>query len=54
MSNQPVTVIGKVMDIEAVKMFVMLASKLNFTETSRLLQISQPTLSRKIKMLEEE
>ncbi|HAS25502.1 LysR family transcriptional regulator [Vibrio splendidus] len=41
------------MDIEAVKMFVLLADKLNFTETSRLLQVSQPTLSRKIKMLEE-
>ncbi|WP_236688432.1 LysR family transcriptional regulator [Vibrio renipiscarius] len=45
--------IGDVMDIEAVRMFVALAGKLNFTETSRLLQVSQPTLSRKIKMLEE-
>lgn len=41
------------MDIEAVRMFVLLADKLNFTETSRLLLVSQPTLSRKIKMLEE-
>ncbi|UJF17284.1 LysR family transcriptional regulator [Vibrio sp. SS-MA-C1-2] len=40
------------MDIEAVKMFVMLANKLNFTETAKILQISQPTLSRKIKSLE--
>ncbi len=40
------------MDIEAVRMFVALAEKLNFTETARLLQISQPTLSRKIKLLE--
>ncbi len=40
------------MDIDAVRMFVLLAGKLNFTETSRLLQVSQPTLSRKIKMLE--
>ncbi|EGR0753577.1 LysR family transcriptional regulator [Vibrio vulnificus] len=41
------------MDIEAVRMFVLLARKLNFTQTSLLLQVSQPTLSRKIKMLEE-
>lgn len=41
------------MDIDAVRMFVLLAGKLNFTETSRLLQVSQPTLSRKMKMLEE-
>lgn len=41
------------MDIEALKMFVTLAEKLNFTETARVLQTSQPTLSRKIKLLEE-
>lgn len=41
------------MDIDTLKMFVLLARKLNFTETSKVLQVSQPTLSRKIKMLEE-
>lgn len=41
------------MDIEAVKMFALLAKKLNYTETARILDISQPTLSRKIRALEQ-
>ncbi len=41
------------MDIEAVKMFSLLAKKLNYTETAKALDVSQPTLSRKIKQLEE-
>ena len=41
------------MDIEAVKMFSVLAKKLNYTETAKALDVSQPTLSRKIKALEE-
>ncbi|GAB3531589.1 LysR family transcriptional regulator [Photobacterium alginatilyticum] len=41
------------MDIEAVKMFCALAKKLNYTETAKALDVSQPTLSRKIKALEE-
>ncbi len=41
------------MDIEAVKMFSVLAKKLNYTETAKALDVSQPTLSRKIKSLEE-
>ncbi|AJR05835.1 LysR family transcriptional regulator [Photobacterium gaetbulicola] len=42
------------MDIEAVKMFALLAKKLNYTETAKALDVSQPTLSRKIKALEQD
>ena len=41
------------MDLDAVKMFSLLAVKLNYTETAKALDVSQPTLSRKIKSLEQ-
>ncbi len=40
------------MDIESLKMFAVLAEHLNFTEAANALEISQPTLSRKIRSLE--
>lgn len=41
------------MDLDAIKMFSLLAVKLNYTETAKALDVSQPTLSRKIKSLEQ-
>ncbi|NLS11951.1 LysR family transcriptional regulator [Vibrio sp. SM6] len=40
------------MDIETMRMFTVLARKLNFTETAKEFDISQPSLSRRIKALE--
>lgn len=42
------------MDIEVLREFVELAKKLNFTETARTLNMSQPTLSKHIGALEKE
>lgn len=42
------------MDIEVVREFVELAKKLNFTETARTLNMSQPTLSKHISALEKD
>ncbi|NLS12495.1 LysR family transcriptional regulator [Vibrio sp. SM6] len=41
------------MDTEAVKMFSVLATKLSYTETAKIFDISQPTLSRRIQALED-
>ena len=40
------------MNIESLKMFAVLTEHLNFTEAASALEISQPTLSRKIRSLE--
>ena len=42
------------MDINNLKMFITLADKLSFTEAAKVLDISQPTLSRKIRAIETE
>lgn len=42
------------MDIDVLHEFVELAKKLNFTETARVLNMSQPTLSKHINQLEKE
>ncbi|MDD9176154.1 LysR family transcriptional regulator [Aliivibrio finisterrensis] len=40
--------------INTLRMFCLLAEKLSFTETADILEMSQPTLSRKISQLEQE
>jgi DNA-binding transcriptional LysR family regulator len=42
------------MDISRLRSFVALADRLHFGETARLLNLSQPALSKQIRMLEEE
>lgn len=42
------------MDIEIIREFTELAKQLNFTETSRILNMSQPTLSKHISSLEKD
>ena len=42
------------MNIEQINCFLILGKYLNFTKTARLMYTTQPTVSRKIKMLEDE
>jgi DNA-binding transcriptional LysR family regulator len=42
------------MDIQMMREFVRLAETLNFTKTARELYVTQPTLSRRIMLIEQE